>query len=294
MTQAKVTASQFSFKLAAVGSELYLGGLNSALFVAGSTIWYPVTSQSYWVIPGTANVAGQPVTAVGTFSAIIDTGTSVVVVRPFASTSLVVVLIFLFVQAPTVDAANFWAAVPNSAVYGSGYYTFECVLPCLLRTSQSLTFPSLQLRLSSQHLPLVRHEQSEVGHPEWKPQPRSRRHRLDSLRRRHRRRRHWSRRLDRRRIVRLSLSSISSLLTKSTLVDSSRTSTRLSTLLATPSPSPGSHKPTSLLPSLFVSPPVYSHYRQHLPAIAQIPCLPSKPLCSIKMSKVPNPSSKRP
>lgn len=81
MTQGKVLTSQFSFKLASIGSELFLGGLNTALFVAGSTVWYPVSSQSYWIIPATANVAGQTVTAIGTFGAIIDTGTSVVVVR---------------------------------------------------------------------------------------------------------------------------------------------------------------------------------------------------------------------
>lgn len=76
-----VAKSQFSFKLGASGPELFLGGMNPSLYVSGTTSWYPVTSQAYWTISATANVAGTPVSALGSFNAIIDTGTSVVVVR---------------------------------------------------------------------------------------------------------------------------------------------------------------------------------------------------------------------
>lgn len=66
----------FSFRLNEPGSELFLGGMNPRSFVAGTTEWYPVSSQSYWVIPGVANVNGK---ASGlAFSAIIDTGTTLV------------------------------------------------------------------------------------------------------------------------------------------------------------------------------------------------------------------------
>ncbi|ORY90691.1 aspartic peptidase domain-containing protein [Leucosporidium creatinivorum] len=104
VAQNKVSSPQFSFKLTQSASELYLGGMNSALFVAGSTVWTPVTSRSYWVVASTANVNGA---AVSSLSAIIDSGTSVIV-------------------APTSAAASFWATVPNSAPYGSGYYTYPC------------------------------------------------------------------------------------------------------------------------------------------------------------------------
>lgn len=77
MAQNKVTSPQFSFKLTQSGSELFLGGMNAALYNAGSTIWTKVISQSYWVVASTANVNGA---AVSNLSAIIDSGTSVIVV----------------------------------------------------------------------------------------------------------------------------------------------------------------------------------------------------------------------
>ncbi|GAA5909327.1 uncharacterized protein JCM6883_005843 [Sporobolomyces salmoneus] len=108
--QAKLVANQFSFYLASVGSRLYLGGLDSSMFKAGTTKYYPVTNAGYWLLDAKVNVEGTQVGSVGTFSAIIDTGTSVIV-------------------APTADAAAFWAQVPNSGVYGSGYYTYDCASP---------------------------------------------------------------------------------------------------------------------------------------------------------------------
>lgn len=80
VSQNKVASSKFSFHLADSASELYLGGMNSALFKAGSTKAYPVVSQSYWLLATKANVGGSPVAAVGQFNAIVDTGTSVIVV----------------------------------------------------------------------------------------------------------------------------------------------------------------------------------------------------------------------
>lgn len=105
MTESKVAAAQFSFKLA-TPAELFLGGLNSALYMVASTVWYPVTTKAYWMITGAATVNGA--VAVDSIDCIIDTGTSVVV-------------------APTAAAAAYWNAVPNSASYGGGYYTFELV-----------------------------------------------------------------------------------------------------------------------------------------------------------------------
>lgn len=80
MTQSAVTNGQFSFYLASTNSELYLGGMNPGLYTAGTTVNYPVTSQSYWLLAARANVGEQQVGALGGFSAIVDTGTSVIVV----------------------------------------------------------------------------------------------------------------------------------------------------------------------------------------------------------------------
>ncbi|GAA5867154.1 hypothetical protein JCM8547_006256 [Rhodosporidiobolus lusitaniae] len=106
----KVASSQFSFLLDSTGSELFLGGMNAAHYAAGSTKWYPVASQSYWLLSTTANVGSTQVSSIGSFNSIVDTGTSIIV-------------------APTAAAAKFFASVPDSGVYGSGYYTFPCASP---------------------------------------------------------------------------------------------------------------------------------------------------------------------
>ncbi|GAA6005907.1 hypothetical protein JCM10207_007270 [Rhodosporidiobolus poonsookiae] len=137
MAENKVAASQFSFLLAESGSELYLGGMNPAHYVAGSTKWYPVSSQSYWLLSTQANVAGAAVSSIGTFNSIIDTGTSVIV-------------------APTAAAKKFWASVPNSAPYGgslSGYYTYDCDTPPSVSFSFGSSFAE-QWAVSSESLNL--------------------------------------------------------------------------------------------------------------------------------------------
>ncbi|GAA5873045.1 hypothetical protein JCM16303_006924 [Sporobolomyces ruberrimus] len=120
-TQAKLFANQFSFYLASTGSQLFLGGMDSSKIKFGSTKYYPVTNAGYWLLDAKVNVAGVPVSSLGKFSAIVDTGTSVIV-------------------APTADAAAFWAKVPNSGVYGSGYYTYDCASPPSVSFSFGSTF----------------------------------------------------------------------------------------------------------------------------------------------------------
>ncbi|GAA5971359.1 hypothetical protein JCM11641_008322 [Rhodosporidiobolus odoratus] len=111
VSRGKLSSAMFSFKLSSTSvgkSELYLGGMNPSYYVAGTTQWAPVISQAYWTVAGQTQVNGATVGSTGTFNAIIDTGTTIIV-------------------APTSFASKFWAAVPNSAPYGSGgYYTFPC------------------------------------------------------------------------------------------------------------------------------------------------------------------------
>lgn len=107
-----MAANQFSFKISTGASELYLGGMNGNLYQSGSTSWYALSAQNYWLINAGAYLNGTVISSAGldSFGAIIDTGTSVIV-------------------APTSEAKAFWAAVPNSGSYGSGFYTFDCANP---------------------------------------------------------------------------------------------------------------------------------------------------------------------
>lgn len=77
VAQGAVKAEQFSFALSLEdgASELFLGGMNDKLYEQGSTTWYPVTSQSYWLLAGKALVGGKAVSGLSTVSALIDTGT---------------------------------------------------------------------------------------------------------------------------------------------------------------------------------------------------------------------------
>ncbi|SGY69451.1 BQ5605_C004g03017 [Microbotryum silenes-dioicae] len=124
VAEEQVAAPQFSFRLGASGdSELFLGGMNSNDYVAGSTQWTRVVSQGCELhrtvifLHANANVNGKA--ALKGINAIIDTGTSVIV-------------------APTADAATYWAAVADSAPYGGGggYYTY----PCKASLTASFTF----------------------------------------------------------------------------------------------------------------------------------------------------------
>ncbi|GAA5859982.1 hypothetical protein JCM1840_001827 [Sporobolomyces johnsonii] len=114
ISQGKVASPEFSFRLAGSGtgaaSSLYLGGMDPAHYVSGSTQWTPVTTQSYWVVSAVANVNSAAVSALGSFSAIVDSGTTIIVV-------------------PTAQAQTFYASVPGSEADSNGYYTFPCSEP---------------------------------------------------------------------------------------------------------------------------------------------------------------------
>ncbi|KAG1768957.1 aspartic peptidase domain-containing protein [Suillus occidentalis] len=76
VSQGAVPESVFAFKLASSGSELRVGGVNSALY-KGSFTYTPVTEKAYWQINGDGmGLNGK--TVVKKFSAIVDSGTSLI------------------------------------------------------------------------------------------------------------------------------------------------------------------------------------------------------------------------
>ncbi|GAA6059653.1 hypothetical protein JCM10212_004156 [Sporobolomyces blumeae] len=125
ISQGKVAAPAFSFKLASSGSELYLGGMNSAKYVSGSTSYTPLVSKDYWSIQASTYVNGNAVSSLGTFSAIVDSGTTLIV-------------------APTSFAKTFYASVPGASAYGSGYYQF----PCSSVPSVAFSFPGSSKKIT--------------------------------------------------------------------------------------------------------------------------------------------------
>ncbi|KAF8756165.1 Xylanase inhibitor N-terminal [Rhizoctonia solani] len=108
------TQGMMSFKFVgknAPGSELTVGGMNTAAFI-GQVAFSPVlTTQgqppSFWTINmGQASVGGKPVQTASQF-ATIDTGTSVVI-------------------APQADAQAIYAAIPGSKLGQNGLFTYPC------------------------------------------------------------------------------------------------------------------------------------------------------------------------
>ncbi|OBZ70908.1 Aspartic protease [Grifola frondosa] len=108
ISQGSVQQGVFGFKLASSGSELYLGGTDSALY-SGSIEYHDIdTSTGFWQIPGATAYVGST-SAVSNFETIIDSGTTIMYGPPSAIKTL-------------------YSKVPGSAVYDSanGYYSFPC------------------------------------------------------------------------------------------------------------------------------------------------------------------------
>jgi cathepsin D len=117
------TEPVFAFKLSDSGAELTIRGTNNALYTGGFTV-VPVTQEGYWQVDMDAVSVGTT-KALGTTSAIIDSGTTLIV-------------------APTADAAKFYQSVPGSASVGDGYYTYPCNSP----PSVSLAFGGRKFAIS--------------------------------------------------------------------------------------------------------------------------------------------------
>lgn len=77
VSQHKVPASIFSFRLASSSSELYLGGINSNHY-SGDLTYATVTQKTYWTIGlGGVKVGNKAISIQGKAS-VIDTGTTLV------------------------------------------------------------------------------------------------------------------------------------------------------------------------------------------------------------------------
>jgi len=80
ISEGVVTSPVFGFKLATSGSELFLGGTNSALYT-GAFTWVSVTIEGYWQASfNSISVNGQPV--LGSTVAIFDTGSVQIIGDP--------------------------------------------------------------------------------------------------------------------------------------------------------------------------------------------------------------------
>ncbi|CCO37027.1 hypothetical protein RSOLAG1IB_11901 [Rhizoctonia solani AG-1 IB] len=111
-SQGKISAPTFSFRLATTGSELYLGGANTAKYT-GSITYAALTSKTYWLTTGSSSV-GSTVGYSGAM--IIDSGTTIIV-------------------GPTASISSWWSKVSGAAACSTsvcgttGYYTYLCASP---------------------------------------------------------------------------------------------------------------------------------------------------------------------
>ncbi|KAH9052607.1 acid protease [Lactarius vividus] len=124
VTQGQVPNPVFSFYLAELGSELYIGGTNINHYT-GSFTYMPVTTQGFWqgAFDG-ISVNGE--TVVTSKGAVIDTGTTQVVG-----------------DYPSVQ--DIYDQIPGSNYVGQGTWT----IPCDFNTSVSITFSGKAFEISA-------------------------------------------------------------------------------------------------------------------------------------------------
>lgn len=108
ITQGKVTAGVFAFKLASSGSALFLGGTDTSKYTGSIEPHAVVRSAGYWEISGASALVGSTA-AVSGFNTIIDSGTTIIYGYPSA-------------------VATFYSKITGSQVYDSseGYYSYPC------------------------------------------------------------------------------------------------------------------------------------------------------------------------
>ncbi|KAG2140974.1 aspartic peptidase domain-containing protein [Suillus bovinus] len=120
VSQGAVPEPVFAFKLASSGSELYVGGVNPSVY-QGSFAYTPVTKEGPWQITGDAiGINGKEI--VNTFSAIIDSGTSLILGN-------------------SPDVSQLYAAV-NATEIEKGVYALPCdTVPTVSITLGGKSFP---------------------------------------------------------------------------------------------------------------------------------------------------------
>ncbi|KAI0374203.1 protease [Pilatotrama ljubarskyi] len=108
MAQGAVKEGVFGMKLAAAGSELFLGGTDASLY-AGELEYHPVTGKmGFWQIGG-GKVAVGNTTVVSDIETIVDSGTTLI-------------------YGPPKDVATLYQSIPGSSLFDSenGFYKFPC------------------------------------------------------------------------------------------------------------------------------------------------------------------------
>jgi len=106
VSQGAVRAAKFAFYLASSGSELYLGGANTARYT-GSIETHAVTEKQFWKIGGAKSTVNGVTVASG-FSTIIDSGTTLA-------------------YAPTSQVKAFYKAIGGKIFDASqGLYQYPC------------------------------------------------------------------------------------------------------------------------------------------------------------------------
>ncbi|CAE6507438.1 unnamed protein product [Rhizoctonia solani] len=134
-SQGKISAPTFAFRLATTGSELYLGGVDSAKYT-GSITYAALTSKTYWLTTGSSSV-GSTVGYSGAM--IIDSGTTIIV-------------------GPTSSVSTWWSKVSGAAACSTsvcgttGYYTYLCASPPTVSftfNGAKFTIPSTDFNLGT-------------------------------------------------------------------------------------------------------------------------------------------------
>jgi len=115
ISEGAVTSPVFGFKFAGSGSELFIGGVNPALY-SGEFTWVPLSVVGFWQASfdkATVTVAVIPLEVVGKTAAIYDSGTTQIIGDPAGIKSLYKPLELLY-------------GAKYAPQYGDGIYTIPC------------------------------------------------------------------------------------------------------------------------------------------------------------------------
>ncbi|KAJ6453768.1 acid protease [Mycena sanguinolenta] len=109
-TEKKVKKNQFGFLLGPSGSELYLGGTDTAKYTGSLEFHSLDSSIGLWLVPG-ASVKVDSSTVVSSFGTVIDSGTTLM-------------------YGPPAEVLKFYKKLPGNGPFpeaGPGFYQYTCV-----------------------------------------------------------------------------------------------------------------------------------------------------------------------